>query len=100
MVACVAKKEDFVCEHCGATVKGSGYTNHCPQCFYSKHVDIDPGDRLNTCKGLMEPIGMEIKGKTWRVRQRCLKCGEIWENKLADNDDITMLIELVKMRNK
>ncbi|MFA6992594.1 MAG: RNHCP domain-containing protein, partial [Candidatus Gracilibacteria bacterium] len=33
--------EDFVCEKCGAKVKGDGYTNHCPKCLWSKHVDIN-----------------------------------------------------------
>ena len=36
------KKENFVCENCGAEVKGDGFTNHCPKCLYSKHVDIFP----------------------------------------------------------
>ena len=26
-------------------MKGNGYTNHCPKCLWSKHVDINPGDR-------------------------------------------------------
>ncbi|MEK7158524.1 MAG: RNHCP domain-containing protein, partial [Patescibacteria group bacterium] len=37
--------EDFTCESCGAQVTGDGYTNHCPQCLVSKHVDVYPGDR-------------------------------------------------------
>ncbi|HYC79501.1 MAG TPA: RNHCP domain-containing protein, partial [Candidatus Binatia bacterium] len=49
--------ENFVCENCGTKVSGNGYTNHCPNCLYSKHVDNNPGDRLNKCHGLMEPIG-------------------------------------------
>ena len=55
------RKEDFVCEHCGAEVKGNGYTNHCPKCLWSKHVDIFPGDRLEDCGGLMEPVAVEAK---------------------------------------
>ena len=46
-------KEDFVCEHCGAEVKGDGYTNHCPKCLWSKHVDVHPGDRAAECGGMM-----------------------------------------------
>src|SRR3989338_8156335 len=38
-------KEDFTCERCGFFVRGSGYTNHCPQCLWSKHVDVNPGNR-------------------------------------------------------
>ena len=48
--------EDFICENCGAKVSKSDYTarDHCPLCLYSKHVDINPGDRANNCKGLMD----------------------------------------------
>lgn len=37
--------EDFICAHCGTHVRGNGYTNHCPECLWSKHVDNNPGDR-------------------------------------------------------
>ena len=53
--------ESFICENCGKEVTRLGYTarDHCPFCLYSKHLDINPGDRENTCKGLMRPIGIE-----------------------------------------
>ena len=43
--------EGFICENCGKEVTPAGYTSrdHCPYCLYSKHVDINPGDRQNTC---------------------------------------------------
>ena len=55
------RDESFICENCGKEVGELGYTSrdHCPHCLYSKHVDINPGDRLNTCKGLLKPIGIE-----------------------------------------
>ena len=48
------RDESFTCENCHKEVKPLGYTarDHCPYCLYSKHVDINPGDRQNTCKGL------------------------------------------------
>ena len=49
-------KEDFTCEKCNLVVNGSGYTNHCPRCLWSKHVDVNPGDRQATCQGFMEPV--------------------------------------------
>ncbi|GIW69886.1 MAG: hypothetical protein KatS3mg101_0633 [Patescibacteria group bacterium] len=55
------KKENFICKNCGYFVIGNGYTNHCPRCLYSEHVDINPGDRANTCEGLMEPVGIAKK---------------------------------------
>ena len=51
--------ENFVCENCGYEVAGTGYTNHCPKCLWSKHVDIHPGDRSAACGGMMEPIRVE-----------------------------------------
>ena len=81
-------KEDFVCEHCDAKIKGTGYTNHCPSCLWSKHVDLKtPGDRLNPCQGLMKPIGIEQKKGQWRIITKCLKCGKIHINKTNPEDN-------------
>ena len=41
-------REDFTCNNCELFVQGDGYTDHCPSCLYSKHVDINPGDRQAT----------------------------------------------------
>jgi RNHCP domain len=67
--------EDFVCEKCGKEVKGNGYTNQCPACLWSKHVDNVPGDRESECGGMMKPIGVEVKqGVIDRVVLKCEKC--------------------------
>ncbi|HLL91284.1 MAG TPA: RNHCP domain-containing protein, partial [Tepidisphaeraceae bacterium] len=50
--------EDFTCGHCGRSVRGNGYTNHCPGCLWSRHVDVNPGDRAAACGGLMEPVAV------------------------------------------
>ena len=62
--------EEFICENCGKHVPKLGYTcrNHCPYCLHSKHVDINPGDRAETCHGTLEPIGLEIDSKKGYVR--------------------------------
>jgi ribosomal protein L37E len=88
------KKEDFICENCGKIVSGNGYTNHCPDCLYSKHVDINPGDRLATCGGLMKPIGYTVKGSGYNIIHRCLKCGFERKNKFSDNDNFETLLKL------
>ena len=75
----IRKTEDFICEHCGFSIEGNGYTNHCSECLYSKHVDIDPGDRANTCGGLMKPIAIEKKGKEYIIKHKCIKCGFWWK---------------------
>lgn len=87
-------KEDFACEHCGAYVEGNGYTNHCPACLWSKHVDVDPGDRLSACGGMMEPIRFEIKAGEERVIQRCTRCGHERPNKVLPEDEREILLKL------
>ena len=86
--------EDFVCEKCGYAVKGDGYTNHCLRCLWSKHVDVNPGDRQATCLGLMEPIGIELKGGEYTILHRCVKCGFEKRNKANKNDDTDAIIKL------
>ncbi len=86
--------EDFVCENCGYTVQGSGYTNHCPKCLWSKHVDVQPGDRQESCQGMMEPVGVEVKKGSYRILHRCTRCGiERW-NKAAREDDFEVILQL------
>lgn len=79
--------EDFKCEHCGAPVTGDGYTNHCPKCLWSKHVDVDPGDRASECGGMMEPVSVERDGDEWILTHRCEKCGHAKRNKMSPPDN-------------
>lgn len=88
------RKEDFICEKCGAYVKGNGYTDHCPVCLWSKHVDINPGDRKSKCGGLMEPIGLEIKNNEYIIYYRCTKCGYEHRVKASPDDNWEILIKL------
>ena len=87
-------KENFVCENCGFKVKGSGYTNHCPRCLWSKHVDVNPGDRLAICRGMMSPIGVKLKGGEYIILHQCLKCGFEKKNKAAEADDFDIILRL------
>lgn len=84
--------ENFVCENCGEKVAGNGFTNHCPCCLFSKHVDIMPGDRAEECGGLMEPIGLELEKGKYVITQKCLKCGRIWRNESRPEDDISQFL--------
>lgn len=90
------KKEDFICERCGQKVEGSGYTNHCPKCLWSKHVDINPGDRQLSCRGMMEPMGVELKKGEYVIVHKCVRCGFEKKNKAAKDDDFDVLIKLSK----
>ena len=88
--------ESFICENCGKTVSKGGYTarDHCPFCLYSKHVDINPGDRLNTCCGALEPIGIEKHKNTFKIVYKCKKCGEFHKNIIHNDDNKDLIIEL------
>ncbi len=87
-------KEDFTCQKCGFFVHGNGYTNHCPQCLWSKHVDINPGDRQATCKGIMEPVGVEFKGGKYTILNQCVLCNFKKRNGVAKNDNFDAILKL------
>ena len=88
--------EDFVCEHCGGNVEGNGYTDHCPFCLWSKHVDIDPGDREAECGGMMEPWDIEPKSSEFRVINKCMKCGFMRPSPITIHDDVKVFSDLVR----
>ncbi|MGI6680778.1 MAG: RNHCP domain-containing protein [Bdellovibrionota bacterium] len=92
----IKNKEDFICENCGFHVIGSGYTNHCPKCLYSKHVDINPGDRENSCLGLMEPIDFIRKNGKDYIVHKCLKCNAEKLNKVSKDDNLDIILEIMK----
>ncbi len=93
-MAFIKNKEDFKCENCGFLVAGDGYTNHCRECLWSKHVDIDPGDRLETCCGLMKPIGSDKRGGEEVLIHECIKCGKVRRNRLSKGDNYDKVIAL------
>ena len=88
--------ENFACQHCEAQVIGNGYTNHCPRCLWSKHVDKNPGDRAHECKGLMKPIGTETKSGEYILTHQCTTCGLIKKNKSAPEDDFDDILKLTQ----
>lgn len=95
------RDENFICESCHKEVKKLGYTarDHCPYCLYSKHVDINPGDRQNSCQGLLKPIGIEKFKDTYKILYRCEKCGEDHKNIIAKDDDMNMIIKISSNNN-
>ena len=90
------KKENFTCENCGYYTVGNGYTNHCPKCLFSKHVDINPGDRQERCGGLMAPVNFEFKNGAYSIIHKCLKCSHIKKNHLSEGDNFETLIIIAK----
>src|SRR3989344_3683631 len=88
------KIEDFVCKNCGTKVTGSGYTNHCPNCLWSKHVDVNPGDRKEPCQGMMEPVEVEQKNGEFLIIHKCQKCGLVKRNRTWPQDNFELITEI------
>ena len=96
----------FVCVNCGKEVPPLGYTsrNHCPYCLWSVHVDVNPGDRANECRGILRAVGaMPDAKKGYIIVHRCEKCGKTVRNKAAHEakvqpDNLKLLISLTAGR--
>ena len=88
--------ESFICENCNKNVDKLKYSarDHCPFCLYSKHVDINPGDRANKCKGLLKPIEIEKFKNTYKIIYKCQKCKQLHKNIVATDDNLDLIIEL------
>lgn len=92
----------FICASCGKEVLPLGYTsrNHCPFCLHSLHVDINPGDRANSCGGILVPIKVEPDAKRgYIIIHKCKRCGGIVRNRAAHEakiqpDNTDLLIRL------
>ena len=90
--------DNFICNNCGKNITKLNYTarDHCNYCLYSKHVDILPGDRKNTCQGMLKPIGIEKFKDTFKIIYQCEKCHTIHKNIMANDDNMDLIIELSK----
>ena len=73
----IKRDEPFVCIHCGRNVPAAGRTsrNHCPSCLRSLHVDVVPGDRAETCGGIMDPTGAVVRTDKVILVHTCRRCG-------------------------
>ena len=89
----------FSCVHCGRSVSvdapGTRHRNHCPHCLWSRHVDIEAGDRESRCLGAMEPVAVWVKHNgEWALVHRCERCGELRGNRIAGDDSQIALVSL------
>lgn len=94
--------EGFTCEQCGKVVPPakSTFRNHCPFCLTSKHVDESiPGDRQSPCGGLMPATSYEgTDPDKLDLVHKCEKCGKTIRNKLAPDDDKTIVFKIKEQR--
>lgn len=94
--------ESFKCGNCGH-INGKnpvGCRNHCTECLYSLHVDLQtPGDRNSDCKALMQPTAYYHDSKKGYVLQHsCSKCGKQMHNKLASDDNMEVFLNYIEKR--
>ncbi len=97
------RDEGFICENCAQPVDKLCKTarNHCPYCLVSKHVDNNPGDRMEACHGLMVPIDIVSDNKNnYQIVVRCERCGAIKKNKMAADDDFTIVLKIIDAKSK
>jgi len=96
----ITLNEAFTCEKCGAKNPKAAHTcrNHCRECLYSKHVDQNtPGDRQNSCGGLMDPISVTSSSKKGQqIVHECIQCKTRKLNKVANDDNTDLIIKLMQ----
>ncbi len=99
----VKNDNEFLCVNCGKKIEKLGYTSrdHCNFCLYSLHVDIEPGDRKNNCKGILVPINIIQTSKKGKVIiYKCQKCKKEVRNIVAKDDDLNMIYKIVEDYSK
>ena len=89
----------FGCNACGALVSsqgaGSRHRNHCPSCLASLHLDDAPGDRAAACGGVMDPVGVWVRGDgEWAIIHRCRRSGVLHSNRVAADDNPLKLLSI------
>jgi len=97
----IKNDSSFFCVNCNAFVSElkTSSRNHCNKCLYSLHVDINPGDRANSCNGILKPIGITINSKKgYVIEYKCKKCGAVVNNKAARDDNFEEMLRI--MRNE
>lgn len=89
---------EFVCQNCGKKVEKLSYTSrdHCNRCLCSLHVDINPGDRANSCQGLLVPHSCTPSSKKgYIITYKCSKCGQLHNNKSASDDNLDAIFKVM-----
>lgn len=87
-------REDFTCFNCAARVAGDGYTNHCPACLWSRHVDVRPGDRAAVCRAPMEPVDVLYERGRYVIVHHCAGCGARRRCRAAADDDVIAWLDV------
>ena len=88
----------FICHVCKKNVPALKYSSrdHCTKCLCSIHVDINPGDRANTCLGTLVPNDVATSNKKgYIITYKCTKCGKLHNNKSAEDDSFNTILKIM-----
>ncbi|MBA2288860.1 MAG: RNHCP domain-containing protein [Chloroflexia bacterium] len=94
------RDQAFRCRKCrqffGAPISGVRHRNHCSNCLYSLHVDLQhPGDRRSDCESLMTPQGLIMRRNGEQmILHECLGCGKTQPTRVAADDNPVLLMRL------
>ncbi len=94
----VKNDSGFICAVCGKAVEKLNSTSrdHCNFCLCSLHVDVNPGDRQNDCKGVLVPIEVTQNAKKgYIITYKCSKCGQTHNNKAAEDDNFSTILKVM-----
>ncbi len=94
--------DTFDCAVCLKKIKPhpSSCRNHCPFCLSSLHLDINPGDRASSCKGVMKAVSYKIHSKKGlMIHHKCTKCHVVKINRASHEiksqpDDFNKILSL------
>ncbi|MGW5879212.1 RNHCP domain-containing protein [Nocardiopsis terrae] len=89
----------FRCVLCGLSVPAPGpdgpQRGHCPSCLSSRHVHDQVGGGASDCEGRMTPISVVVpRDRRWRLVHRCVRCDELSESAVADDDNPLVLMRI------
>lgn len=85
---------------------GTCHRNHCPDCLWSKHVDLNKsGDKKAQCLAMMEPVGLTFKQEGFdkfgnrkkgeiMIIHRCINSDKISINRIAADDNPETILEV------
>ena len=88
----------FICTVCEKKVQPLKYSSrdHCTKCLCSIHIDINPGDRANTCLGTLVPVDVTTSNKKgYIITYKCNKCGKLHNNKSAEDDSFNTILKVM-----
>ena len=94
----VGRGMSFRCHHCHLDVPedapGTQHRNHCPFCLWSRHVDVEPGDRASDCLASMEPIAIAVRKDGSGCSSMLQRLRTLSSNRVAGDDNPLLLVRI------